>query len=152
MIWRTAADALVLVHLGFILFVLFGGLLLLRWPRLLWLHVPAVAWGIAVECLHLGCPLTPWENQLRRAAGQAGYEGGFIEHYLIPLIYPAGLTPQIQLWLGAIVVLVNLTVYAWRSGVGALWHGPDLPCLFISLMKARSLYFLRYTAANATKH
>ncbi|WP_296272421.1 DUF2784 domain-containing protein [Pseudomonas sp. UBA6323] len=121
MLWRIAADALVLVHLGFILFVLLGGLLLLRWPRLLWLHLPAVAWGIVVECLHLGCPLTPWENQLRRAAGQAGYEGGFIEHYLIPLIYPAGLTPQIQLWLGAIVVLVNLAVYAWliwrwRSG------------------------------------
>jgi hypothetical protein len=113
MLWRMAADALVLVHLGFILFVLLGGLLLLRCPRLIWLHMPAVAWGIVVECLHLGCPLTPWENQLRRAAGQAGYDGGFIEHYLIPLIYPAGLTPQIQLWLGAIVVLVNLTVYAW---------------------------------------
>ncbi|MDG9757713.1 DUF2784 domain-containing protein [Pseudomonas sp. o96-267] len=113
MLWRIAADALVLVHLGFILFVLLGGLLLLRWPRLIWLHMPAVAWGIVVECLHLGCPLTPWENQLRRAAGQAGYDGGFIEHYLIPLIYPAGLTPQIQLWLGAIVVLVNLSIYAW---------------------------------------
>ncbi|WP_296230615.1 DUF2784 domain-containing protein [uncultured Pseudomonas sp.] len=113
MLWRMAADALVLVHLGFILFVLLGGLLLLRWPRLIWLHMPAVAWGIVVECLHLGCPLTPWENQLRRAAGQAGYDGGFIEHYLIPLIYPAGLTPQIQLWLGAIVVLVNLSIYAW---------------------------------------
>ncbi|PKM32922.1 MAG: DUF2784 domain-containing protein [Gammaproteobacteria bacterium HGW-Gammaproteobacteria-12] len=113
MAWRLAADALVLIHLGFILFVLLGGLLLLRWPRLIWLHLPAVAWGIVVECLHLGCPLTPWENQLRGMAGQAGYDGGFIEHYLIPLIYPAGLTPQIQIWLGAIVVLVNLTVYAW---------------------------------------
>ncbi|MDH1538309.1 DUF2784 domain-containing protein [Pseudomonas chengduensis] len=113
MLWRMAADALVLVHLSFILFVLLGGLLLLRWPRLIWLHLPAVAWGIVVECLHLGCPLTPWENQMRRMAGQAGYEGGFIEHYLIPLIYPAGLTPRIQLWLGAIVVLVNLVVYAW---------------------------------------
>ncbi|MFV3089123.1 DUF2784 domain-containing protein [Pseudomonas sp. GW6] len=113
MLWRMAADALVVIHLGFILFVLLGGLLLLRWPRLIWLHIPAVAWGIVVECLHLGCPLTPWENQLRRAAGQAGYDGGFIEHYLIPLIYPAGLTPQIQLYLGAIVVLVNLSVYAW---------------------------------------
>lgn len=113
MLWRMAADALVLVHLGFILFVLLGGLLLLRWPRLIWLHIPAVAWGIVVECLHLGCPLTPWENQLRRAAGQAGYDGGFIEHYLIPLIYPAGLTPKLQLYLGAIVVLVNLSVYAW---------------------------------------
>ncbi|PZP79945.1 MAG: DUF2784 domain-containing protein [Ectopseudomonas oleovorans] len=113
MFWRMAADALVVIHLGFILFVMLGGLLLLRWPSLIWLHVPAVAWGVIVECLHLGCPLTPWENQLRRMAGQAGYEGGFIEHYLIPLIYPAGLTPQIQLWLGAIVVLVNLVVYAW---------------------------------------
>lgn len=116
MLWRMAADALVLVHLGFILFVLLGGLLALRWPRLIWLHLPAVAWGIVVECLHLGCPLTPWENQLRRMAGQAGYEGGFIEHYLIPLIYPAGLTPAIQLWLGAIVALVNAAVYAWLIG------------------------------------
>lgn len=113
MAWRLAADALVVIHLGFILFVLLGGLLLLRWPRLIWLHLPAVAWGIVVECLHLGCPLTPWENQMRGMAGQAGYDGGFIEHYLIPLIYPAGLTPQIQIGLGAIVVLVNLTVYAW---------------------------------------
>ena len=116
MFWRMAADALVVIHLGFILFVLLGGLLALRWPRLIWLHLPAVAWGIVVECLHLGCPLTPWENQLRRMAGQAGYEGGFIEHYLIPLIYPAGLTPAIQLWLGAIVVLVNAAVYAWLIG------------------------------------
>ena len=113
MLWRMAADALVLVHLSFILFVMLGGLLLLRWPSLIWLHLPAVAWGIVVECLHLGCPLTPWENQLRRMAGQAGYDGGFIEHYLIPLIYPAGLTPQIQIGLGAIVVLVNLAVYTW---------------------------------------
>ncbi|WP_457980415.1 DUF2784 domain-containing protein [Ectopseudomonas composti] len=111
--WRLAADALVVLHLGFILFVLFGGLLLLRWPRLLWLHLPAVAWGATVEFFHLLCPLTPWENQLRQAAGDAGYEGGFIEHYLIPLIYPAGLTPQIQLWLGGIVLLINATVYAY---------------------------------------
>lgn len=69
MFWRIAADALVLLHLVFILFVLLGGLLLLRWPRLLCLHLPAVAWGIVVECLHLGCPLTPWENHLRRMAG-----------------------------------------------------------------------------------
>lgn len=116
MFWRMAADALVVIHLGFILFVMLGGLLLLRWPSLIWLHVPAVAWGVIVECLHLGCPLTPWENQLRRMAGQAGYEGGFIEHYLIPLIYPAGLTPAIQLWLGGIVVLVNAAVYAWLIG------------------------------------
>lgn len=113
MLLRLAADALVLLHLVFILFVLGGGLLLLRWPRLAWLHLPAVAWGAVVELCHLLCPLTPWENQLRRAAGQAGYDGGFVEHYLIPLIYPAGLTPQIQLWLGALVLLVNGAVYGW---------------------------------------
>jgi hypothetical protein len=113
MLLRLAADALVLLHLAFILFVLCGGLLLLRWPRLVWLHLPAVAWGAVVELFHLLCPLTPWENQLRRAAGQAGYDGGFVEHYLIPLIYPAGLTPQIQLWLGGVVLLVNGVVYGW---------------------------------------
>lgn len=111
MLWRLAADALVLLHLAFIVFVLCGGLLLLRWPRLCYLHLPAVAWGASVELCHLYCPLTPWENQLRRAAGEAGYEGGFIEHYLIPLIYPAGLTPPIQLWLGGLVLLVNAGVY-----------------------------------------
>ena len=115
MLWRMAADALVLVHLGFILFVLLGGLLLLRWPRLFWLHLPAVVWGIVVECLHLGCPLTPWENQMRRMAGQAGYEGGFIEHYIWPIIYPAGLTPGIQLWLGSLVLVINLSVYGYLA-------------------------------------
>ncbi|MBD9484764.1 DUF2784 domain-containing protein [Pseudomonas sp. PDM14] len=111
MIWRLAADGVVLVHLAFILFVLFGGLLVLRWPRLMLLHLPAAAWGFAVEVLHLYCPLTPLENHLRQTAGQAGYDGGFIEHYLIPLIYPAGLTPQIQLWLGGVVLVINLLVY-----------------------------------------
>lgn len=117
MLWRLAADALVLVHLAFILFVMLGGLLVWRWPRLCGLHLPAVAWGIVVEALHLTCPLTPWENQLRRAAGDAGYTGSFVEHYLLPVIYPAGLTPQIQLVLAALVVLVNASVYGvllWR--------------------------------------
>ena len=111
MFLRLAADAVVLLHLGFIVFVLLGALLVLRWPRLAYLHLPAVAWGAAVELLHLYCPLTPLENQLRHAAGQAGYSGGFVEHYLIPLIYPAGLTPGIQLWLGGVVLLINLPIY-----------------------------------------
>lgn len=111
MILRIAADGVVLLHLGFILFVLFGALLVWRWPRLAWLHLPAVAWGAAVELLHLYCPLTPLENLLRQAAGQQGYSGGFVEQYLIPLIYPAGLTAQTQLWLGALVLLVNLPIY-----------------------------------------
>lgn len=113
MMARLAADAVVLVHLGFILFVLFGALLLLRWRWLALLHVPAVAWAATVELLQLYCPLTPLENQLRQAAGQVGYSDGFIEHYLIPLIYPAGLTAQSQLWLGVLVLLVNLPIYLW---------------------------------------
>lgn len=110
-ILRSAADAVVLLHLCFILFVLFGALLVWRWPRLAWAHLPAVAWGAAVELLHLYCPLTPLENLLRQAAGQQGYSGGFVEQYLIPLIYPVGLTAQTQVWLGAFVLLVNLPIY-----------------------------------------
>ncbi|SDX09231.1 Protein of Unknown function [Pseudomonas syringae] len=109
--YRVAADAVVVFHLVFILFVLFGGLLMLRKPRLALLHIPAIAWGTAVEFLHLYCPLTPLENALRSQAGEQGYDGGFVEHYLIPLIYPAGLTPDIQLWLGAVVVVINVAVY-----------------------------------------
>ncbi|KIH83279.1 DUF2784 domain-containing protein [Pseudomonas batumici] len=111
MFYRIAADGLVSFHLLFILFVLFGGLLVLKWRRLIWLHLPAATWGVAVEVFHLECPLTRWENLFRQAAGQGGYGEGFIEHYLIPLIYPAGLTPTIQLGLGALVVLLNLMVY-----------------------------------------
>ncbi|MDU8631439.1 DUF2784 domain-containing protein [Pseudomonas syringae group sp. 243L2] len=111
MFYRVAADAVVAFHLLFIVFVLFGGLLVVSRPWLVLLHVPAVAWRAAVEFLHLYCPLTPLENTLRRTAGEQGYDGGFVEHYLIPLIYPAGLTPGIQLWLGGIVLLVNVSVY-----------------------------------------
>ena len=111
MIFRLAADAVVTFHLLFILFVLLGGLLVLRWPWAALVHFPAMTWGAAAEFLHLYCPLTPLENALRSRAGDQGYDGGFIEHYLIPLIYPAGLTPQIQLWLGGIVLLINASVY-----------------------------------------
>ncbi|OEC35313.1 Protein of Unknown function [Pseudomonas cuatrocienegasensis] len=109
--------AVVLIHLLFIAFVLLGGVLALRWRRVVWVHLPAVAWGVIVEVMHLQCPLTPLENSLRRAAGEAGYSGGFIEQYLLTLLYPAGLTPQVQLWLGAVVVVVNALVYGmviWR--------------------------------------
>ncbi|AZE95969.1 putative membrane protein [Pseudomonas orientalis] len=111
MLYRLAADSLVLFHLCFILFVLFGGLLALKWRPLIWLHLPAAAWGVAVEVFHLSCPLTRWENLLRHMAGQEGYGAGFIEHYILALIYPAGLTPQIQLGLGALVLLINIAVY-----------------------------------------
>lgn len=111
MFYRIAADGLVLFHLSFIVFVLLGGLLVLKWRRLLWWHLPAAAWGVAVELFHLPCPLTRWENLMRQAAGQQGYGGGFIEHYVWPVIYPAGLTPGIQLWLGGVVLVINVVVY-----------------------------------------
>ena len=113
MFYRLAADFVVVFHLVFIVFALFGGLLILRWRWLIVLHVPAMIWGAVVEFFHLYCPLTPLENALRLKAGSQGYDGGFVEHYLIPVIYPAGLTPQIQLWLGGIVVLSNLVIYGW---------------------------------------
>ena len=111
MLYRIAADGLVLFHLLFILFVLFGGLLVLKWRYLAWWHLPAAAWGVAVEVFHLTCPLTQWENLMRNAAGQTGYGGGFIEHYVWPVIYPAGLTPSIQLGLGGVVLVINVLVY-----------------------------------------
>ncbi|MBO3274486.1 DUF2784 domain-containing protein [Pseudomonas schmalbachii] len=113
MIFRLAADAVLLLHLGFILFVVLGALLLLRWPRLAWLHLPAVAWGAYIEFSHGICPLTPLENRLRRLAGDEGYAGGFIEHYLVPLIYPGNLTDGMQLLFGLIVVLLNGALYGW---------------------------------------
>ncbi|MBP0623014.1 DUF2784 domain-containing protein [Cupriavidus consociatus] len=106
------ADLVVIVHGLFIVFAVAGGLLVLRWPRLAWVHLPAAAWGVVIEWSGWICPLTPLENALRRAAGEAGYSEGFVERYLLPLIYPAGLTPAVQLWLGLIVLVVNVTVYA----------------------------------------
>ncbi len=111
MFYRLLADALLVAHLLFILFVLFGGLLLLRRRGLVVVHLPAMLWGVASEFCRLPCPLTSWENTLRRAAGDSGYRGGFIEHYLLPLIYPAGLTPGIQFWLGALVLSLNIPIY-----------------------------------------
>lgn len=113
MLHRIAADAVLLLHLAFIVFVLLGGLLALRWRWMPWLHLPAVAWGIHVELSGGACPLTPLENGLRRAAGEAGYAGGFVEHYVVALIYPAGLTQDIQYLLAAIVLGVNLFAYGW---------------------------------------
>jgi len=110
------ADLVVVIHFLFIAFVVGGALLLFRWPRVAWVHLPAAAWGVFVEWSGRVCPLTPLENALRRAAGEAGYGGGFVERYLLPVIYPAGLTPAIQLWLGVFVLVLNLVIYAgwWR--------------------------------------
>jgi hypothetical protein len=107
------ADVLLVLHGLFILFVLVGGALVWRWPRLAWLHLPAVAWAAWVAWAGWICPLTPMENELRRAAGQAGYSGGFIEHYLLGMIYPQGLTRGVQIGLGVFVAALNLGVYGW---------------------------------------
>ena len=116
MLYRLAADAVLAAHLAFVLFVVCGGLLVLRTPRLAWLHLPAVAWGAYVELSGSICPLTPLEVTLRRDAGEAGYGGDFIGHYLVSLIYPAGLTRELQMALGAAALLLNLIVYfvLWR--------------------------------------
>ena len=113
-----AADALVVLHLAFVAFVVLGGLLVLRWPRLAWAHVPAALWGAWIEFAGWICPLTPLENRLRAAAGQTEYGTSFVEHYLLPVLYPAALTRELQWLLGGIVVGVNAIVYfvAWRRG------------------------------------
>lgn len=111
--YRLLADAVVVVHLLFIGFVILGGLLVLRWPRLALAHLPAACWGALIELGGWRCPLTPLENSLRQAAGDAGYRGGFIEHYLLPIIYPAELTRGLQLALAAGVIVVNVGVYGW---------------------------------------
>ncbi len=116
MIQRTLADLVLALHFGFIIFVGVGGLLALRWRRAPWLHLPAALWGLFIETTGGVCPLTPLENRLRSAAGAAGYEAGFIEHYLVPLIYLPDPSRDLQLVLAGTVVLANLIVYAivWR--------------------------------------
>ena len=110
---RIPADLIVLVHFAFVLFVILGALLVLRWPKLVYLHLPAALWGIWIEFSGRICPLTPLENALRRQAGEAGYSGGFIEHYILPVLYPTGLTRTTQVALGLIVILVNLVIYSY---------------------------------------
>lgn len=116
------ADALLLLHGGFVLFVVAGGLLVLRWPWLAWLHLPAAVWGAVIEFAGFVCPLTPLENAWRRAAGGPGYEGGFIEHYVTAALYPAGLTRTAQVVLGLLVLAVNGWIYLrpFRRRAGSL--------------------------------
>lgn len=111
MFYRVIADFLLIFHLGFILFVLVGGFLAWRWRWLVWLHLPAAVWGAWIEFAGWICPLTPLENRFRRLAGQSGYEGGFIEHYLIPIIYPEGWSLSLGLVFGSIVTVINSLAY-----------------------------------------
>jgi hypothetical protein len=118
MISRLLADAVLLLHLAFVAFAVAGGLLVLRWRWVALLHLPALAWAAFVEFTGRICPLTPLENALRAAGGQAGYEGGFVEHYLLPMLYPADLTRELQFLLGGGLLLFNLAVYAalgWQA-------------------------------------
>ena len=116
MLYPFLADLVVLTHLAFIVFAALGGLLALRYRWMPWAHLPAVAWGATVEFLGWFCPLTQLEDSLRRASGSAGSSGGFIERYLIPVIYPPALTREFQLFLGCTLVALNLAIYlaVWR--------------------------------------
>ncbi|ART62481.1 DUF2784 domain-containing protein [Kushneria marisflavi] len=113
MAYRLAADGVLILHLGFIVWVVCGGWLVPRRPRLAVWHLPALAWAVSLELNGWRCPLTPLENLLRGRAGQAGFEDGFIEHYLLGVIYPAGLTPTLQVWLGLSALLISLPPYVW---------------------------------------
>lgn len=106
------ADAVLLAHAAFVAFVVLGGLLVLRWPRLAWVHLPVVAWGAGIEFTGGICPLTPLENHLRALAHQQGYAGGFVEHYVFGLLYPEGLTRDVQVALGLGVLALNTALYA----------------------------------------
>lgn len=112
MVYRLLADAVVLTHLCFIVFVVSGGFLAWRWPRLAWFHLPAAVWGAAIEFAGGTCPLTPLENKLRSLAGEVGYQIGFIEHYLIPIIYPSHLTIELMFSLGLTVIMLNAFAYS----------------------------------------
>jgi hypothetical protein len=111
MAYRIAADLIVATHAAFVLFVVLGGFLAWRWRRLVWLHLPALAWGVWIELSGGICPLTPLENVLRRQAGEIGYSGGFVEHYVAPVLYPPGLTRGTQLGLALLLVALNALAY-----------------------------------------
>lgn len=111
--YQLLADAVVILHLAFVLFVLFGGVLALWKPRMVWLHLPAALWGAAVEFSGWVCPLTPLEQWLRLQGGQPGYHSDFIEEYVLPVLYPPGLTHDLQVVLGTLVVAVNMAIYGW---------------------------------------
>jgi len=113
MIYKPLADLVMLLHFGFILFSVLGALLVMRWPRLVWLHLPAVLWAMTIEFYGGVCPLTPLENWLRMMAGEGGYSESFIAHYIGAVIYPGEITTGIKIMLGMAVLVVNLVLYGW---------------------------------------
>ena len=113
MLYSYLADLVLVVHFSFVAFVALGGFLVLRWPNAAWLHVPAAVWGVAIEYSGAVCPLTPLEIEWRRRGGEAGYPGGFLDHYVTAVIYPEGLTRAAQMALGTLVLVANLAIYAY---------------------------------------
>lgn len=115
MLYWFAANLIVALHFGFVCFVVLGGFLVFKWRWVAYLHIPIVAWGALIEYLGWLCPLTPLEKWLREAGGLEGYSGGFIEHYLLPVLYPEGLTRNVQIFLGTFVIVINIAVYCWLA-------------------------------------
>ena len=113
MAYNLLADVVVLIHLAFVLFAVLGALLIIRWRKVLWLHLPAAVWAAWIEFSGKICPLTPLENWLRMQGGGSGYAGGFVGHYLMPILYPSGLTAKVQFILGGVVIGVNLIIYGY---------------------------------------
>jgi hypothetical protein len=119
MVYQALSDLVLIVHLVFVIFVVLGGFLVLRWRRLAWVHVPAFLWGALVEFAGWLCPLTPLENWLRQKGGGLVYRTDFMAHYILPVLYPASLTRGLQIFLGLLVLIVNLALYGW-----ILWRAP----------------------------
>ncbi|HYE66737.1 MAG TPA: DUF2784 domain-containing protein [Pyrinomonadaceae bacterium] len=113
MIYRVLADLVLVTHFAFAVFTVLGGLLILRWRALLWVHLASVFWGVVIQWMNWTCPLTPLESRLREAGGEAGYRGGFIEHYLSLILYPESLTIELRYLLGLVLIAVNLAVYGY---------------------------------------
>ena len=118
MLYQLLADIIVFIHLAFVIFAVFGGFLVFTWKRLAWLHVPAFLWAALIEFAGWICPLTPWENRLRELAGATPYRTDFVAHYLLPLLYPTALTRSLQIFLGVLVLSINMGIYGWL-----LWRG-----------------------------
>jgi len=117
MFYRLLAELVVLLHLVFIVFVVGGGALALKWPWIALVHIPCALWGAMIELFRWHCPLTPLENWLRQATGGEPYAGGFIEHYIVPLVYPGAITRNMQIALGIAVLVINICAYLlvwWR--------------------------------------
>jgi hypothetical protein len=113
MVYQVLADLVVALHFAFVLFSVFGAFLIFKWKRCAWIHIPCVAWAGLIELAGWVCPLTPLENWLRGKSGIGGYGSGFIEHYVLPVLYPAALTRELQITLGVSVLAVNLVIYGW---------------------------------------